>query len=120
MAGDKMTAAGDLRYVHADHVDGDGVCLSGLRIEDGADCKLGELTGLIVEPGARRLHYFVVDVHEGRYLMPFDNICFDPDHSALRVMADPDPGSWQEFDPDAFGEFDDDDLISALFARRAS
>ena len=115
-----MPAAGSLRYVHADHVDGDGMCLSGLRIEDGADCTLGELTGLIVEPRERRLRYFVVDAPDGRYLMPFDNICLDSDHHALRVMAAPDPDSWQEFDPDAYGEFDDDDLISALFARRAS
>jgi hypothetical protein len=88
-----------------------------LRIETGADRQLGELDGLIVEPGARRLRYFVVDAGRGRYLMPFDTICFDPDHHTLRVIADPDPGSWEAFDSEAYGEFGDDDLISALFAR---
>lgn len=111
-----MAEARDLRYVHADHVKGDGVCLSGLRIEAGSDRKLGELSGLIVEPGARRLRYFVIDAGQGRYLMPFDNICFDPHDHTLRVMTEPDPGSWQEFDPTAYGEFGDEDFVSALFA----
>lgn len=115
-----MAETGNLKYVDAAHVTGDGPCLSGLRIETGADRQLGELNGLIVEPSARRLRYFVVDAHPGRYLMPFDTICFDPDHHALRVMAEPDPDSWEAFDPDAYGEFDDDDLISALFAHPAA
>jgi hypothetical protein len=115
-----MAEAQDLRYVDAAHVNGDGVCLSGLRIESEAERKLGELNGLIVEPGARRLRYFVVDAGEARYLMPFDIICFDPQHRALRVMAEPDTHSWQEFDPDAYGEFGDEDLISALFAHPAA
>jgi hypothetical protein len=106
-----------LRYVDAAHVTGNGPCLSGLRIETGADRQLGALDGLIVEPGARRLRYFVVDAGRGRYLMPFDTICYDPEHQTLRVIADPDPGSWEAFDAEAYGEFGDDDLVSALFAR---
>jgi hypothetical protein len=106
-----------LKYVDAAHVTGNGPCLSGLRIETGADRQLGELDGLIVEPGARRLRYIVVDAGRGRYLMPFDTICFAPDHQTLRVIADLDPGSWEAFDSEAYGEFGDEDLISALFAR---
>ena len=115
-----MAESRDLKYVDAAHVKGDGSCLSGLRIEAGADRQLGELNGLIVEPGARRLRYFVVDAGKGCYLMPFDTICFDPDHHTLRVIAEADPGSWEAFDPDAYGQFGDDDLISALFAHPAA
>lgn len=115
-----MAEARDLKYVDAAHVKGDGSCLSGLHIEAGADRQLWELDGLIVEPGARRLRYFVVDAGEGRYLMPFDTICFDPDHQALRVIAEPDPSSWEAFDPDAYDEFGDEDLVTALFAHPAA
>lgn len=111
-----MAEVRHLRYVDAAHVTGNGPCLSGLRIEAGADRRLGELHGLIVEPGVRRLRYLVVDAGNGRYLMPFDTICLDPDNQTLRVIADPDPGSWETFDSEAYGEFGDDDLISALFA----
>lgn len=115
-----MAEARNLKYVDAAHVKGDGSCLSGLRIEAGDDRQLGELDGLLVEPGARRLRYFVVDAGEGRYLMPFDAICFDTDNHSLRVMAEPDPDSWEAFDPGAYDEFGDEDLISALFASPAA
>jgi hypothetical protein len=120
MAGGKMAETQNLKYLDAAHVAGDGLPLSGLRIETGADRQLGELDGVIVEPGVRRLRYFVVDAGEGRYLMPFDAICFDADHHALRVIAGSDPSSWEAFDPAAYDEFGDDDLITALFARPAA
>jgi len=115
-----MAEAQNLKYVDAAHVKGDGPCLSGLRIEAGADRQLGELNGLIVEPGARRLRYFVVDAGEGRYLMPFDTICLDPEHHTLRVISDADPDTWEAFDPGDYGEFGDEDLIKVLFAHPAA
>ena len=111
----------NLRYVRAAHVKGDGLQLYGVPVETGSQRNLGRVDGVIVEPSTRRLHYLVVDGDDvGRYLLPVNTICMDRMCQALRVMDEPEPAHWEPFDPDAFDEFGDEDLLAALFAKPAA
>jgi hypothetical protein len=118
----KVPDTRNLRYVQATNVESDGLPLCGLPVETDCHQKLGRVDGVIVEPSTRRLHYLVVDGDDdvGRYLMPLDAICLDPSSHTLKVMDEPDPASWEAFDPDAYDDFGDDDLLAALFSRPAA
>jgi hypothetical protein len=116
-----MAERQQLRYVQAARVERYGLPVCGLPVETGAGLRLGHAEGVIVEPATRRSHFVVLNSgQDRRYLVPLDLICVDPAKHTLRLVADPDPTSCREFDPAAYAAFDDDDLITALFARPAA
>ena len=113
----EMADEPNLKYMRAAHVEGDGLPLCGLPVETESHQNLGRVDGVIVEPSTRRVHYLVIDGDDvGRYLMPIRTICLDPSNQTLKVMDEPDPTGWEPFDPDAYDEFGDEDLLTALFA----
>lgn len=110
----------NLRYLQAEHVESDGISLCGMPVEAGGGDVLGNVDGVIVEPGARRACYFVVAADNSRrYLVPMEPVRLDATHQAVQIVGEPEPEEWAEFDPRAFDEFDDADLMAALFSRTA-
>jgi hypothetical protein len=79
------------------------------------------LTGFVIDPAARQLRYFVVEVarwlSKRRYLVPLCPATLEAQRRT--VTLDCDPGSkndWREFDDHQFSRFSDDDLLDALFS----
>jgi hypothetical protein len=108
----------NLRYLEAARVESDGVRLGGIAVEVPGLGRIGNIDGVIVEPGARRLRYFVIATEDRRrYLMPLEPMRLDTLHPAVEVVSRAEPEGWTEFDPQAFDEFDDNDLVAALFSR---
>lgn len=115
-----MTTAA-LRYLDATAVLSPAGELRDFQVSDALGSSLGKLTGFVVDPAARQLRYFVVEVarwlSKRRYLVP---LCPATLESQRRtVTLDCDPGSkndWREFDDRQFSRFSDDDLLETLFA----
>lgn len=106
-----------LRYLPASRVDGLGRNLDGAVVLDRDGQPLGGLVGVVVEPCARRLRYFVVGagtVH--RYLVPLTAVQLDREGQRLHLLAGENEAEWQECDPSAFAEFSAEDAVDAMFA----
>jgi PRC-barrel domain protein len=119
MAG--QTAA--LRYLDATHVLSPAGELTDFQVSDTGGFSLGKLTGFVVDPAARRLRYFVVEVarwlSKRRYLVPLCPATLEPERQTVRLDCDPSAKKeWREFDDRLFSRFSDDDLLEALFAPR--
>jgi PRC-barrel domain len=119
MAG--QTAA--LRYLDATHVLSPAGELTDFQVSDTGGFSLGKLTGFIVDPAARRLRYFVVEVarwlSKRRYLVPLCPATLEPERQTVRLDCDPSAKKeWREFDDRLFSRFSDDDLLKALFGPR--
>lgn len=111
-----MATDATLRYVQAERLEGEGLQFAGLAVQTRNERELGRLDGIIVDPRARRVRYFVVDAGgHHRYLMPLCAASLDEEHHALRLVSPDDPQDCFEFDPGAFVEFDDDDVVAAIF-----
>ena len=85
---------------------------------------IGRLDGIVLDPEAHRVPYLVVaagGTFQGhRYLLPFRDARVDVQHHAFCVDAHKsDLASCEEFDPQAFHQFSDDDLMAALFPKFA-
>jgi hypothetical protein len=119
MAG--QTAA--LRYLDATHVLSPAGELRDFQVSDTGGFSLGKLTGVVVDPAARRLRYFVVEVarwlSKRRYLVPLCPATLEPERQTVRLDCDPSTKKqWREFDDRLFSRFSDDDLLEALFGPR--
>jgi uncharacterized protein YrrD len=85
--------------------------------------RIGTFDGVIVDPAERRVRYLVVD--RGRFfhkrcLIPMPAARIDSEHHSLNIDVDnTESQQWPQFDPVTFPPFSDDDLITAMFARRA-
>lgn len=105
-----------LRYLDASRVDGGGYRLEGLPIRGDDEQTLGSLVGVIVEPRARRLRYFVVNAPANHNcLVPAGAMHLDRGEGILRLIAI-DRSEWQECDVSAFREFSAEDAVDAMFA----
>ncbi len=114
-------AATRLRYIDPSHLD--GPLLRPLDVRARADTTIGTFDGVVVDPAERRVHYLVVDrgwrFKPNRRLIPLSVASVDGEHNVLRLAVDDvDADDWQEFDASTFPTFTDDDLITAMFARR--
>ena len=121
-----MSGAATLRYLDATAVLSPSGELRDFHVSDVGGISLGKLTGFVVDPAARQLRYFVVEVarwlSKRRYLIPLCPATLEPQRRT--VTLDCDPGAkndWREFDDHQFSRFSDDDLLDALFgdARQA-
>ncbi len=85
--------------------------------------KIGTFDGVIVDPAQRRVRFLVVD--RGRFfhkrcLIPMPSARIDTEHHSLNIDLDnADAQEWPRFDPVTFPPFSEDDLITAMFARRS-
>jgi hypothetical protein len=119
MAG--RTAA--LRYLDATDVLSPAGQLRDFHVSDTRGSSLGKLAGVVVDPAARRLRYFVVEVARWlstrRYLVPLCPATIEPERQTVRLDCDPSAKrEWREFDDRLFSHFSDDDLLDALFGPR--
>jgi hypothetical protein len=90
---------------------------------DGAP--LGTVDGVLINPAERRVCYLVVESErlEGthRYLVPADALIrMECDRGALRLEADADSVAGCDVDLDTIPPMTEDDVIAAIFARRAA
>ena len=92
-----------------------------VRTQTGA--KIGTFDGVIVDPAERRVRYLVVDrgrFFQKRCLIPMPSARIDAEHHTLNIDVDnTDSPEWPRFDPVTFPRFSEDDLLTAMFARRA-
>jgi hypothetical protein len=109
-----------LRYLDATNVLSPVGELADFRVSDTRGLSLGKLTGFVVDPAARQLRYFVVEVgrwlSRQRYLIPLCPATLEPEHQTVRLDCDPSAKKeWREFDDRLFSRFSDDDLLDTLF-----
>jgi hypothetical protein len=111
-----------LKYLSAAHVKASTCGLARMALRTEAGRGLGELDGVIVDPEARRLCYFVVETSEPkrRYLLPLCPTRLHETDKALTVAIEEDRlQQCPEFKPAAFEHFSDEDLVTALFTPAA-
>jgi hypothetical protein len=108
------------RYVACDHLRAQGVDLCRKPIAVGTEtCRFGELDGIVIDVESRRVHYLVVETREGaRQMLPLDVTCLGSD-GTLVISAQGVDAS-EPFEPSAFGGYDDDSLLTLLFASHAA
>ena len=87
---------------------------------------LGTVNGVLISPSERRVCYLVVESERlgstHRYLVSADDLIrMDCDRGSLRLEADADLSALiRDFDVDSVPPMNDDDMIAAMFARRAA
>ena len=111
-----------LRYLDAAAVSGPAGQLREFKVRDPRGSSLGTLTGFVVDPTARQLRYFVVEVarwlSKRRYLIPLCPAILEQQQRTVRLECDPGARhDWPEFDDEQFSRFSDDDLVDVIFAR---
>jgi hypothetical protein len=114
-------ATASLRYLDVTGVSGPAGDLRHFHVSDN-NGSLGKLTGFVIDPAARRLRYFVVEVarwlSKRRYLIPVCPAILEQQHRTVRLDCDPGArDNWREFDDQLFSRFSDDDLVDVLFAK---
>ena len=113
-------ATGTLRFLDARHVTGPAGELGALLVSDSRGLSLGRLTGFVVDPAARQLRYFVVEVgrwlSRQRYLIPLCPATLEAEQQTMRLDCNrASKSDWREFDDRLFSRFSDEDPLDALF-----
>lgn len=115
-----------LCYLDASQVQSPAGELSTLDLQSVNGEPLGNLQGVLIDPGARRLRYFVVEspgwFRRRRYLVSADRpACVESGLGALRLdVAARDLARCEEFDAGAVREFSEEDAVTAMFAQRVA
>lgn len=109
-----------LRYLDATAVLSPAGELRDFQVSDIGGISLGRLAGFLVDPAARQLRYFVVEVarwlSRRRYLIPLCPATLEAQRRTVKLDCDPvSKNDWREFDDRQFSRFSDDDLVDALF-----
>lgn len=114
----------DLCYLKAQHVELPAGSLAGLEVCSRDDEKLGDIDGVLIEPSARRVRYFVVKssgwLSKERYLLPIEDLAsVDRDRNVLRIGARADEVPRHSFQLDEVRPFTDEDVVTVMFAPTA-
>lgn len=115
-----------LRFLHASRVDSPAGDLGSLQLHSQADEPLGTLNGVLIDPGARQVRYFVVEkagwFRNRKYLVPANLTAkVESERRTLRLDIDSeDLQELDEFDSRAVCEFSDEDTLEAMFARQVA
>jgi xanthine/CO dehydrogenase XdhC/CoxF family maturation factor len=122
MASDS-TALDGLRYLDADHVKHPSGTFANLMLCSRDRETLGAISGVLVEPSARRVRYYVVErrsmLMPRRYLLAADTpAVIDSDGGKVHVLATAE--DLEHFDVRGVERFSDEDAITAMFARPAA
>jgi hypothetical protein len=112
---DQTTYASRLRYLDADDLDDSVVDFDGLDVRDDRGEKLGEVDGFLVDPGAGRVLYTVIDsggwFTSRRFLVPIGHVAIDREGPRLAVDLSRDRlRQFPEFNESRFRDLSDDDL----------
>ena len=98
-----------LCYLRADRVEGPLPNFDRLDVRNQDNATIGRLDGIVIDPAAHRMRYFVVETGRfcrHRYLIPFGPSRVDIRDRALRVQVDSDVlARCREFQPSAFPSF---------------
>jgi hypothetical protein len=114
-----------LCYLDAACVEGPFPTCNAVEVWNEEDGKLGRLEGIVLDPEARHVEYLIVAAggvfRRRRYLLPFRPTRVDVGRRALCVDAHKtDLARCEEFEPDTFHPYSDDDLLAALFPKSVS
>ncbi len=109
-----------LRYLEAEQVKHPLGTLAGLNMFTEENEKLGSVEGVLVEPAARRIRYFVLErsgiFQNRRYLLDADRpASIEAAGGKLRVMANED--DLERFDRRSVQTYSAEDAVDAMFAR---
>jgi hypothetical protein len=110
-----------LRYIAAECVDTPSGRLDGTVLVSPSDEAVGMLDGMIIDPIARNVRYFVVKsrnwLKTHRHLVPAMPARLDSEHKRLHVDIEAaELPQLREVRSDEFERYSDEDLIAALFA----
>jgi hypothetical protein len=114
----------ELSYLDATKVDSPAGVLADLALVTSDGERVGNIAGVVIDAGARRVRYFDVQspgwLRNRHYLVEVDHLAqVDPEQKVLR-MLDANVSEVRGFDPAALHQFSDDDLLAAIFSARAS
>jgi hypothetical protein len=107
-----------LKFIEAQRIETPVGRLAGAQVVSTTNAILGTLDGVLVDPGARRIAFYVVESAErSRHLLvPQMPARLDRSHQALEVDLEADDlDQLDEVEPAGFPRFSDDDLMNALF-----
>jgi hypothetical protein len=116
------TIGTDLCYLNASKVESPAGALAHLDVQTEDGEQIGALDGVLIEPTARRIRYYVVALGRRfgrrRYLLPADAPAqLEGAMKALRFRIDPTSlKACREFRKGDVREFSDTDVLSAMFA----
>ena len=123
---DRHSDRSTLRYIDAAKVQGPAGALGDVNLCDMNDRPLGSLEGVLVDPVARRLCFYVVgsDTRRGvrHYLLPTEwPAQVAADGKALRIDADQsDLAACDEVEASDMRPYSDDDFLASLFRPRVA
>ena len=112
-----------LRYLDADQVKHPSGTLAGVTVCSSDDEKLGDISGVLVEPASRRVRYFVVErrfaLLPRRYMLAADTpAVLEAEDQKLRILSNID--DLERFDARRVERFSEEDAITAMFAHPAA
>lgn len=112
-----------LRYLDANAIESPAGKLDGMSLLSQDDEAIGEIDGVLIHPGTRKIRYFVVDTsklfNRRRYLVSADlPAVVVPDDRAVRLEVPFEDIERHRFDSREVATFSDDDLLTAMFAAR--
>lgn len=112
-----------LRFLKASQLEGPAGDLAGVPLESGSGEALGTLAGVLIDPPARRVRYFVVErpgwLRRRHYLISTDCPA-RVESDTLRLDLDArDLSTLEEFDRHTVPPFSDEDTVDAMFGRVA-
>ena len=112
-----------LRYLDADQVKHPSGTLAGVTVCSSDDEKLGDISGVLVEPASRRVRYFVVERRVAllprRYMLAADTpAVLEAEDQKLRILSNIDDP--ERFDARRVERFSEEDAITAMFAHPAA
>jgi hypothetical protein len=110
----------NLRYLSASRVDTPSGFLRDAVVMSQSEEELGKLNGIVVDPTARRLCYFVVESGHWptrrEHLVPAGFARMEPTRKTLYLDVEPDRFvQYEECRSDRLPAFSDEDLITAMF-----
>jgi len=112
-----------LRFIEAERLRTTAGRLNVAVVVSPTNATLGTLDGVLVDPGARRVEFYVIESAEGsrHYLVPQMPARLDASKQALEVdLEAEDLDRLDEAEPERLARFSDDDLMTALFRARTA
>ena len=120
-----------LKYLDAHRIDTPAGRLDGAVLVSPTHEPVAKLDGVLIDPHQRKVRYYVVQsryvaenhgrISSRHYLLPLTATRLDRDRRTLEVDLEADDiQRLDEVDPERLPQFDEGDLMTALFAARSS
>jgi hypothetical protein len=112
-----------LRFIEAERLRTTAGRLNVAVVVSPTNARLGTLDGVLVDPGARRVAFYVIESAKGsrHCLVPQMPARLDASQQALEVdLEAEDLDQLDDAEPERFARFSEDDLMTALFGARTA